>query len=74
MAKVNYQFVCTEDDECNISIDINKGNIDISLFEIDRSNSILLDISTAIKFSKTLQAKIREVKESEDFDKLSNTF
>ncbi|NQY43567.1 MAG: hypothetical protein HRT87_09520 [Legionellales bacterium] len=63
MANVELKFVCASDgDSCTLETKSGAGLVMISIFEQDRMNEIHLDIPTAIKFSKTLQAKIREIK------------
>lgn len=63
-ANVGLTFYCASDgDKCTLDVANNVESVSISIYEHDRTNEIHLDIPTAIKFSKTLQAKIREIKE-----------
>lgn len=66
MAKVNLQFLCTEDKNCHLEVETLNDEIDVSIYEYGRWNSIRLDVSTAIKLHKTLRTEINKAKEGEN--------
>lgn len=64
MAKVDLTFLCvTDGEECTIITKSSQDLIKIQLYEKGRINEIHLDISTAIKFAKTLRTEINKAKE-----------
>jgi len=66
MANITPQFNCDSNNGDYLTLFQNKSKeIAIALFDINRDElgSIILDIPTAIKLSKTLRAEINKVKE-----------
>jgi len=80
MAKIDLKFIDCEYEEDFIKVEGVKhsenreGIIYVSGLSFGESFIISLDKSTAIKFAKTLRTEINKIKDSEEFDKLSNTF
>ena len=71
MAKIEMKFLDCED---STTIEVRTCSSVIEIITKNKGCEIInLDIPTAIKFSKTLQAKIREIKNSE-FESNSNLF
>ena len=68
MANITTQFNCGSGNGDYGIIVENVGEISVIFYNYKREqiNSILLDIPTAIKFSKTLRTEINKIKEDSD--------
>ena len=79
MAKYDLKFIDSVDEDDWIQTYDNstkeENQIVIQGENLEREFVICLDISTAIKFAKTLRTEINKAKEvSNEFERLSNTF
>lgn len=79
MAKYDLKFIDSVDEDGWIQTYDNstkeENRIIIQGENLEREFVVCLDISTAIKFAKTLRTEINKAKEvSNEFERLSNTF
>jgi len=65
MAKFELKFLSLYDNDWTISTIEDQGGISITIDNLESSNTIYLDKSTAIKFAKTLRTEINKITESE---------
>tara|TARA_R110002153_G_C13121581_1_gene478855 strand:- start:394 stop:600 length:207 start_codon:yes stop_codon:yes gene_type:complete len=66
MANIELKFICDYDETCNIKCFEEGELIKIILNEYGIENTIHLDISTAIKFAKTVRTEINKAKAEVD--------
>ena len=66
MANIELKFICDDDPTCNIKCFDEDKKIKIILNEYGVKNTIHLDISTAIKFAKTVRTEINKAKAEVD--------
>jgi hypothetical protein len=73
---IEIKFKCNREKEDSLQVYSNLGGKDVIIgVEIEGVyQDIYLDITTAIKFAKTIRTEINKVKDANDFDELSNTF
>jgi hypothetical protein len=73
---IEIKFKCNREKEDSLQVYSNLGGKDVIIkVEVGgMEQEIYLDITTAIKFAKTIRTEINKVKASNDFDELSNTF